>query len=152
MPAERAHGGRAPEDKAGDLAALGGGDALFLGDGANDALAFGQALCAGTVAIDRPVLPGRSDFFIVGESLSPLRAALAAAHELRRVARRVLAVSLTYNVVSLSAALAGQMSPVRAAVFMPVSSLSILLFTAWTLRARRADPVPSVAAVAEVPS
>jgi len=152
LPAERAQGGRRPEDKAADLAALGGGDALFLGDGANDALAFGQALCAGTVAIDRPVLPGRSDFFIVGESLSPLREALGAAHELRRVARRVLALSLAYNVFSLSAALAGRMSPVRAAIFMPLSSLSILLYTAWALRARRAIPAAAVPAVAEVPS
>jgi Cu2+-exporting ATPase len=151
LPAERAHGGRAPADKAGDLAALGGGDALFLGDGANDALAFGQALCAGTVAIDRPVLPGRSDFFIVGESLSPLREALAAAHELRKVARRVLAISLTYNVVALATALAGQMSPVRAAIFMPVSSLSILLFTIGALRVRP-RPAAAVAGVVEVPS
>jgi Cu2+-exporting ATPase len=141
---ERAHGGRTPTDKAGDLAALGGDDALFLGDGANDALAFEQALCAGTVAIDRPVLPGRSDFFIVGESLTPLREALIAARQLRRVARRVLALSLAYNVVSLGTAMAGYMSPVRAAIFMPLSSLSILLFTAAALRPRtRWQPVPA---------
>jgi P-type Cu2+ transporter len=152
LPAERARGGRAPQDKARDLAALGGGDALFLGDGANDALAFGQALCAGTVAIDRPVLPGRSDFFLVGESLSPLREALAAAHELRKVARRVLAISLTYNVFALAAALAGWMSPVRAAIFMPLSSLSILLFTVAALRPRRRAPLAPLGRIAEVAS
>ena len=134
---ERAHGGRTPQDKAADLAALGGADAMFVGDGANDALAFGQALCAGTVAIERPVLPGRSDFFIVGESLAPVRAALAAAHELRAVTRRVLAISLAYNAFALGTALAGRMTPVRAAIFMPLSSLSILLFTVASLRPRR---------------
>jgi Cu2+-exporting ATPase len=152
LPPERAHGGRAPADKASDLAALGGGEALFLGDGANDALAFGQALCAGTVAIDRPVLPGRSDFFIVGESLSPLRGALTAAHELRRVARRVLAISLAYNVFALATSLAGHMSPVRAAIFMPLSSLSILLFTVGSLRARRGTAAARLSTVAEVAS
>jgi Cu2+-exporting ATPase len=147
LPVERAHGGHTPEQKAARLAALGGGDAMFVGDGANDALAFGQALCAGTVAIERPVLPGRSDFFIVGESLAPLRAALAAAQELRAVTRQVLGISLAYNVFALGAALAGHMSPVRAAVFMPLSSLSILLFTALALRPR---PVTGpVAAVLE---
>jgi P-type Cu2+ transporter len=136
----RAHGGRTPQDKAADLAALGGADAMFIGDGANDALAFGQALCAGTVAIERPVLPGRSDFFIVGESLAPVRAALAAAQELRAVTRRVLAISLAYNVLALGTALAGHMTPLRAAIFMPLSSLSILLFTVASLRARGGRP------------
>jgi Cu2+-exporting ATPase len=149
IAAEHAHGGRSPEDKATDLAALGGADAMFVGDGANDALAFGQALCAGTVAIERPVLPGRSDFFIVGESLTPVRAALAAAQQLRTVARRVLALSLAYNVVALGTAMAGRMSPVRAAVFMPLSSLTILLFTVAALRPpRNAVPMAPLAEVA----
>jgi Cu2+-exporting ATPase len=134
IPAANAKGDRTPDEKAADLAAIGGGDALYLGDGANDALAFGQALCAGTVAIERPILPGRSDFFLLGESLAPVRAALAAAHRLRRVARVILAIAVAYNVVAVSTALAGLMSPVRAAVFMPLSSLSILLLTVTALR------------------
>jgi Cu2+-exporting ATPase len=137
FPAANALGGRTPDDKAADLARLGGGDALYLGDGANDALAFRQALCAGTVAIERPILPGRSDFFLVGETLAPLRAALEAAHQLRRVARRVLGIALAYNVFAVSTALAGLMSPVRAAIFMPLSSLSVLLFTVLSLRGAR---------------
>jgi Cu2+-exporting ATPase len=134
IPADNALGGRTPDDKAADLARLGGADALYLGDGANDALAFREALCAGTVAIERPILPGRSDFFLVGETLAPLRAALEAAHQLRRVARRVLAIALGYNAFAVSTALAGLMSPVRAAIFMPLSSLSVLLFTVLSLR------------------
>jgi Cu2+-exporting ATPase len=138
IPADQALGGRTPEDKAADLARIGGADALYLGDGANDALAFGQALCAGTVAIERPILPGRSDFFIVGAHLAPLRAALEAARRLRRVARRILALAVAYNVLAVSTALAGLMSPVRAAIFMPLSSLSILLFTVMSLRPKAA--------------
>lgn len=134
IPADRAEGGRTPSDKAAALARLGGEDALYLGDGANDALAFGQSLCAGTVAIERPILPGRSDFFIVGESLTPVRMALEAAQALRRVAGRILALAIAYNVVAISVSLAGLMSPLRAAVFMPLSSLSILLYTVAALR------------------
>ena len=148
IPVQHAHGGRTPEDKAHDLAALGGADTLFVGDGANDALAFGQALCAGTVAIERPVLPGRSDFFVVGESLAPLRAALEGAQRLRAVSRRILALSLAYNVFALGTALAGFMSPVRAAIFMPLSSVSILLFTVAALRPRAGQPALRLAEAA----
>jgi Cu2+-exporting ATPase len=88
------------------------------------------------VAIDRPILPGRSDFFLVGDDLAPLRLALAAAHRLRRVVRSVLGISIVYNVLAVSTALSGRMSPVRAAIFMPLSSLSILLFTVFALRPR----------------
>jgi len=131
---EHARGGRSPRDKADDVARLGGEDALYLGDGVNDALAFEQVLVAGSVAIDRPVLPGKSDFFLVGETLMPLGEALAAARRLRVVARRVLAIAIGYNVLAVSACLLGFMTPVRAAVFMPLSSLSVLTFTAASLR------------------
>jgi Cu2+-exporting ATPase len=145
VPAHHVRAGRSPADKARDVVDIDAGRALFLGDGANDALAFGQALCAGTVAIDRPVLPGRSDFFLVGPHLGPLHLALAAARRLRRVARQVLVLSLAYNVLAVTAALLGTITPVRAAIFMPLSSLSLLLFTVARLsdgsaRARRSLP------------
>jgi Cu2+-exporting ATPase len=53
------------------------------------------------------------------------------------VVRRVSLLSLSYNVVAVSLCLAGVMSPVRAAVSMPLSSLGILLFTLAQLSERR---------------
>jgi Cu2+-exporting ATPase len=147
LPADRARAGLGPEDKARAVAALDHRDTLYLGDGINDSLAFEQALCAGTVAVDRPVLPGKSAFFIAGEGLRPLRRALAEARRLRRIVRRVSWLSLAYNVFAVSVCLAGRMSPLRAAVTMPLSSLGILLFTIWQLREPRtpsaiAAPLP----------
>lgn len=83
-------------------------------------------------------MPSRSDFFLVGAGLDPLEGALAAAARLRTVVRRILAVSLGYNVVAVAIALAGWMSPVKAAIFMPVSSLSLLLITGVSLKPRGA--------------
>jgi len=137
IPQENVRARRRPEDKAQDVLALDASTVLYLGDGVNDALAFERALCAGTVAIDRPVLPGKSDFFLVGENLAPLVTALAASRRLRAVARRVLTLSLAYNAVAITSCLWGVMSPLRAALFMPLSSLSLLLFTVASLRERR---------------
>ena len=133
---------RSPADKAADVRAI-GDDVLYLGDGVNDAPAFGAALCAGTVAVDRPVLPGRSDFFLVGSSLAPLALALGEARRLRRVAREVVAASIGYNTLAVATSLAGLMTPLRAAIAMPISSLLLLVFTAARLGegGRAARPV-----------
>ena len=95
-------------------------------------------------------MPSRSDFFLVGSGLQALSRALTDAQRLRTVVRRVLALSLGYNVIAVAIALAGWMSPVKAAIFMPVSSLSILLITGVSLSARRpADAGGPVLAEAE---
>lgn len=132
----RALGGLSPEQKATQVRALGQNDSLYLGDGVNDALAFEAALAAGTPAIDRPVMPSKSDFFLVGEGLAPIQSALVEARRLRLVVKRVLGISLAYNVFAIAFSLAGVMSPVAAAISMPASTLTLLLITVSSLRAR----------------
>ncbi|MCP3098918.1 heavy metal translocating P-type ATPase metal-binding domain-containing protein [Myxococcus sp. K15C18031901] len=146
VPAAQALGGLRPEDKADVVARLDRGDSLYLGDGVNDSLAFEEALCAGTPAIDRPVMPGKSDFFLVGEGLASLRKALVLSLRLRGVVRRLLGLSIAYNVVAITVCLAGWMTPLRAAVAMPATSLATVLFTLWSLSAprRRTRPDASV--------
>ncbi|AKF83037.1 P-type ATPase [Myxococcus fulvus 124B02] len=138
VPEAQALGGLRPEDKACTVSRLGSTDSLYLGDGVNDSLAFERALCAGTPAIDRPVMPGKSDFFLVGEGLASLREALRLSRELHQVVRRLLTLAIGYNVVAVAVCLVGWMSPLRAAVAMPATSLATVLFTVWSLSAPRA--------------
>jgi len=154
VPLERALGGLRPEDKACTVSRLGATDSLYLGDGVNDSLAFERALCAGTPAIDRPVMPGKSDFFLVGEGLSSLREALKLSRHLRHVVRRLLMLAIGYNGVAVAVCLAGWMTPLRAAMAMPATSLATVLFTLWSLstpRAPRSGPAP-LARPTEVPA
>jgi Cu2+-exporting ATPase len=139
LPAARARGGLSPDEKAAAVAALDGGreDTLYLGDGVNDALAFERAFCAGTPAIDRPIIPGKADFFLVGEGLAPLTEGLALARVLQRVLRRNLMIAIAYNTIGVGLCLAGLMTPVVAAIAMPVSSLTIIGLTVSSLSARR---------------
>jgi Cu2+-exporting ATPase len=133
IPPENARASQSPEQKGAAVAALDASDTLYLGDGVNDSLAFARAFSAGTPAIDKPVMPARSDFFLLGEGLAPLRAALHASRRLRRVVRWNLAIALSYNALAIAACLSGAMTPLRAAIAMPLSSLTILLFTARVL-------------------
>jgi Cu2+-exporting ATPase len=134
IPAEHARGALKPEDKAAEVHRIGATTALYLGDGVNDALAFEQALAAGTPAIDRPVMPSRSDFFLIGEGLGALHNALARSLHLRAVVQRILIISVVYNVAAITASLLGLMSPLAAAVSMPLSTLSLILITITQLR------------------
>ena len=135
-----------PEEKAARLDLIGPG-CLYLGDGVNDALAFEKALAAGTPAIDRPVMPSRSDFFLVGEGLSALHQALARSLHLRAVVKTVLSLSITYNAVAITAALLGFMSPVAAAISMPLSTLTLIVVT--VVKLEKIESALSASLVAE---
>ena len=134
---ERAVGGASPQDKARFLDAHDAGETLFVGDGVNDALALDHAHASGTPSVDRPYVPARADFFFVTPGLAPVRLALRAARALARVVRADLTIALTYNVVTVGLALAGQMSPLLCAVLMPLSSLTTVAATVAALSPRR---------------
>jgi Cu2+-exporting ATPase len=130
-----AHGNLSPWDKAAYLASH--DKTLMIGDGVNDLVAAEKAFCSGTPAIDRPFVASRSDFYFVTPGLRPIRLALDLAKRLRRVVRRNLQVALVYNALAVGLALAGRMSPLVCAVIMPLSSLSTVAVTVFSLRRDR---------------
>ncbi len=139
LPDDRVLGELSPAGKAAVVARVDRRDTLFIGDGVNDSLAFAAAFAAGTPAVDRPVMPGKSDVFFLGESLESLGELLGAAQSLRSVVRRILAMAFTYNALAVTVAMLGLATPLGAAVAMPASSLAILLATtAWLAGNRRA--------------
>ena len=140
LPASAAFGGLSPQQKAEAVWALdpaGPSCTLFIGDGVNDSLAFAAALCAGTPAIDRPVMPGKADFFLLGEDLGALGELLHSAARHRVVVRNILAIAFAYNALAIAVCLAGLMTPLAAAIAMPASSISILLYAAGALAGSR---------------
>jgi len=127
IPSEHAFGDHGPSEKAAWLCARDRQDTLVIGDGINDGPAIAQAYCSGTPAIDRPFLAARSDFYLVGAGIAPVRRALEAARRLRRVVVISLGVALAYNAVTIALAYAGLMTPLLCAVLMPTSSLTTIL-------------------------
>ena len=137
LPTERAQGDLTPEAKAARVRALDARDTLMVGDGLNDSPSFEAALCAATPAVDRPVLPGKADFFFLGDGIVAISRSLAAAHQLRRVVRDNLVLAVAYNVAAVALCLAGWVTPVVAAIIMPVSSVTVVSLTALRLSGRR---------------
>ena len=63
--------GLRPDDKVARVRPLteGGARVLMVGDGLNDSLSFDEALCRATPAVDRAVMPGKSDFYFLGDGI-----------------------------------------------------------------------------------
>lgn len=123
LPAAHGHGSLTPDDKAALVRTRWPDSALMLGDGANDSLAFDAALCRGTPAIETGLLEHKSDFYLLGRSLSGLTTLFSAFDRHRRATWAVFIFAITYNALAVSASLAGLMNPLVAAIIMPLSSL-----------------------------
>ncbi len=132
IPSDHVHGGLSPADKAEWLQAHEGDSTLFLGDGANDSLAFDAALCSGMPAVGQALLETKADFCFLGQGLRAIRELFAAAHQRQRAIHAVFAFALLYNLIAIALCLAGQMNPLLAAVLMPLSSLATIALAAST--------------------
>ncbi len=130
LPADRCEGGLDPEAKAARVRELDRRDTLMVGDGLNDSPSFAAAWCAATPAVDRPVLPGKADFFFLGDGIAAIGRSLWEARRLRRIVRDNLVIAVLYNVVAVACCAAGLVTPVAAAVFMPASSVAVVTLTA----------------------
>lgn len=126
---ELCHGGLKPEDKA--LLLKNTKEAkLFIGDGANDAPALlaadvGVALRGGIQS-----LLECADVCIVDGGIEQILALKQLSQHYRKVARLIILIGLTYNGVGIIAAMFGLVTPLVAAVAMPVLS-SILITIAY---------------------
>jgi Cu2+-exporting ATPase len=119
-----------PRDKAAWIETNAPGQALMIGDGANDSLAFDAAVCRGTPVVDKSILEASADFFFFGRSLRCLPQLFQVASRRRLTVSTIFAVAVIYNITAVSICLVGLMHPLLAAILMPLSSL-VTLGMAW---------------------
>jgi Cu2+-exporting ATPase len=72
------------------------------------------------------VLGSKADFYYLGRGLDGLRRIFEVNATRQRTQRWLLAFSIAYNLLAVSLAAAGHMSPLLAAMLMPASSLLTL--------------------------
>jgi len=137
LPRSHWQHGMTPEDKAQWITLHHTADGLYLGDGANDSLAFDAALCAGSPVTGRSFLEHKADFYFLGHSMRFVGSLLDVAARHRQAVRRVFAFSVTYNLVTAAVGLSGHLNPLAAAILMPLSSLATLSLVGWTFRRQR---------------
>jgi len=128
---ELVHGRLTPGQKADWLRDHHADQTLFIGDGANDSLAFDLALCSGTPANGAAIIEGKADFFFLGKGLHALSELLKTAEVRQSILLRVFFFAVLYNLGAIVLCLGGWMNPLLAAVLMPLSSLAILGLATW---------------------
>lgn len=130
LPENQVIGGLNPEEKEARVRALDRGNTLYLGDGANDSLAFDAASVTGTPVVDRSLLESKADFYTLGSGLGFLPGLLATAAARGRAVRCAFGFALVYNLTTVAYSMAGKMSPLLAAVLMPLSSIVSIVIVA----------------------
>ncbi|MDR9373695.1 MAG: HAD-IC family P-type ATPase [Schleiferiaceae bacterium] len=113
-----------------------GHQVMMLGDGLNDAGALQQSDVGVSLCEEHVNYFPASDAVLRAGALPGLPAMLALAQYGQQVIKAAFGLSFLYNLVGLSLALAGVVSPLVAAVLMPLSSITVVLFVTLLIRRR----------------
>jgi len=122
---------QSPEDKLEYIKSLQeqGKKVAMLGDGLNDAGALKQSNIGIAIADDTNSFTPSSDVIMNGEVLGKLFDYFSLTKDAMTIVKITFVISLLYNVVGLTIAVMGEMSPLVAAILMPISSISVVAFT-----------------------
>ncbi|MCB0596761.1 MAG: heavy metal translocating P-type ATPase metal-binding domain-containing protein [Lewinellaceae bacterium] len=101
---------------------------LMLGDGLNDAGALKQSDAGIVVAEDTNNFTPACDAILDARQFHLLPSFLGFARRSIRLVYFAYGFALIYNIIGLSFAVQGALSPIVAAILMPLSSISIVLF------------------------
>ena len=135
----RCHGGLTPQDKVGYVRAT-EGTVVMVGDGVNDSAALAAADVSIATRDGAEASLRAASVYLGTPGLTGVLELLSLSHRALRTIRRTFAVSLAYNVVCVGLAMAGAITPLWAAVLMPLSSLSVVATAIAGARVAEEDP------------
>jgi Cu+-exporting ATPase len=135
-PHLKVHFRQSPQDKLDHVKHLQslGKKVLMMGDGLNDAGALRQADAGIAVTDATSLFSPASDGILDGSQAGKLARFLRYARTGRKIVMASFILSILYNLVGLSFATRALLSPMIAAILMPASSISIVLFVSLYTR------------------
>ena len=130
------HFNQSPADKLNYLKEMRktGVHSAMIGDGLNDAGALLEASVGITIADDIYHFSPACDAILEADKFKNLPDFLTFSKTAKNIIFASFTISFLYNIIGLSFAVQGVLSPVVAAILMPVSSITIVIFTTGMVR------------------
>ena len=107
---------------------------MMIDDGLNDAGALQAAHVGMSLSEDVNNFSPACDAILADHQLNRLHQFLAFSRSVHSVIVASFGISFAYNLIGLFFAVTGQLSPIIAAVLMPLSSISVVSFTTLATR------------------
>ncbi len=129
------HFNQSPTDKLNYIRKLkkDGRKVLMIGDGLNDAGALNESNVGIVIADNVFNFSPACDAILQSKQFSKLYRFINFTHESMKIVKAGFAISFLYNLIGLSFAVQGNLSPIVAAILMPISSVSVVVFASFSV-------------------
>jgi len=129
------HFNQSPTDKLDYIRSLQkqGKKVLMIGDGLNDAGALNESNVGIVIADNVFNFSPACDAILQSKQFARLNQFIQFTHQSMKIVKAGFLISFLYNLVGLSFAVQGALTPIVAAILMPISSVSVVLFASFSV-------------------
>ena len=129
------HFNQSPTDKLDYIRSLQkqGKKVLMIGDGLNDAGALNESNVGIVIADNVFNFSPACDAILQSNQFARLNQFIQFTHQSMKIVKAGFLISFLYNLVGLSFAVQGALTPIVAAILMPISSVSVVLFASFSV-------------------